>query len=291
MDSPPNELARAKAPPARRSTGRRPGGAAGSTSQRDVPTCRTPQLDRPDIPGRACPVAARSTLRTAGSATMGRAAQQRGWTPPHVRAGPTTACGASRLACAGLSWSLQSRHGASRRLRRRQLPGPRGGFRAAGRGRGHRGGRHRDRSGLADEVGGGAPAGRRAHRHPDAADPDQRGHRGREAHPRRAPGRGGAWCSPSTSRRTTPSRCWPTARQASATCSRSGSATSTSSLAPCTRWPAEGRCSTRWSSRRCSRAGERDGPLLGLTDRERAGPPRDGHWPQQRHHREDAVPQ
>ena len=52
-----------------------------------------------------------------------------------------------------------------------------------------------------------APAGRRAHRHPDAADVHHRGHRRGQADPGRVPRRPGWWCCRSTSRRTTPSSC------------------------------------------------------------------------------------
>ncbi len=52
-----------------------------------------------------------------------------------------------------------------------------------------------------------APAGRRAHRHPDAADVHDRGHRRGQADPGRVPEDRAWWCSRSTSRRSTPSSC------------------------------------------------------------------------------------
>ena len=71
--------------------------------------------------------------------------------------------------------------------------------------------------------GGAAPAGRRAHRHPDAADVHHRGHRRGEADPGRVPGDGGGGALAVRRGGLRVRACSPTAWRGSATCSRSGS--------------------------------------------------------------------
>ena len=82
--------------------------------------------------------------------------------------------------------------------------------------------------GRAARGGRASTARRRAHRHPDAADLHDRGHRrgaSGSAPSTRAPG---SWCCRSTSRRTTRSSCSRTASRGWGTCSRSGCRRSTS---------------------------------------------------------------
>ena len=61
--------------------------------------------------------------------------------------------------------------------------------------------------------------------------------------------------------RSTPSRCWPTARPVTPTCSRTGSPTATGSAARSARWPPAARCSTRRSCGRWSSPARDDGEL------------------------------
>ena len=83
----------------------------------------------------------------------------------------------------------------------------------------------------------------------DAAEPHRRGAAGRR---RGTPGVAAArrsWSSPSTSRSPTPTTCSPTATEASATCSRTGSATWTTSSPASPRSPRAAPCSIRrWSA-------------------------------------------
>ena len=84
-----------------------------------------------------------------------------------------------------------------------------------------------------------------------------------------APARPACSCSPSTSTRTTSSRCSATAPRASATCSRTASPTATRSSTPSAASPPARPRSTRRSSPTCSAAAARGGPLEDLTERER----------------------
>ena len=96
----------------------------------------------------------------------------------------------------------------------------------------------------------------------------------RASGPRRRSGpstarRSGSSCCRSTSRRRSPCDSWPTARVEWATCSRTGSRTSTTSPTPSAGSPRAVRSSIRRSSPSSSAGGARGSPLDDLTERER----------------------
>ena len=131
----------------------------------------------------------------------------------------------------------------------------------------------------ADAEGALVQPGRRARRHPHAADAHRRGPARRARDPREATPRPACSCSRSTSRPTTRSTCSPRAPRASATCSRTASRTSTEFAAAVRRVGEGGSALDPEVVAQLVGRRRKDDPLADLTPRERGGARADGRGP------------